>query len=131
MMATESRQLSERARRVLELLRRANATAPERALTDRVVASRVHCPVREVIDLAAEIETLDVAVLASCGSASGSSAGKGRYIEADPLKVRAYSNALHSRAKSIHMRAKRYRRLAERMEENAAVDSRGQRRLFR
>ncbi|MCB9852780.1 MAG: hypothetical protein H6819_06765 [Phycisphaerales bacterium] len=129
-MASATKQPSELATRIADLLRRANATAPERAITDRIIADRVHCPVRSVVELVVELAAIDIAVLASCGTKNGGRLGKGRYIETNPAAVLAYSKALHSRAKSIHMRAKHYRDLARRMEENQAVDSRGQRRLF-
>ena len=130
MVREATRQPSEPARRIFEFLRRANATAPERAITDREIAARVHCQARDVIDHVVELAAIDVAVLASCGKEQTGNRGKGRYIEADPAKVLAYSKGLHGRARSIHMRAKHFRDLARRMEEQHAIDSRGQRRLW-
>jgi hypothetical protein len=130
MLARTPQQLSEPARRIFELLRRLDATAPDRAVTDREIAGKVHCPVRNVIDHVVELAGVGIAILASCGKRGAGARGKGRYIEVDAGRVLAYSKGLHGRAKKIHMRAKHYRDLARRMEEQNAIDSRGQRRLF-
>lgn len=128
--------VSDEARRVLGALERLGARSPECAVPDGTIAREARVSVRDVIDLAEELCAMDVAVLATCGTASrdGSKATrrrtgrKGRFLCANPAWVRLYAEKLHRRAKAIHGRAAAYRDLAERMDQKASPDSRGQRR---
>lgn len=107
--------------RLLGFYRAANATTPERALTDAEVAKLAGIHTREVIDLVKSLAVdLDVGVLA-CEA--------GRYIETDPARVRAYGERCHKRAANIHDRGWTYIRLADRMEAKRRTETTGQRRL--
>lgn len=116
--------------RIYELLKRANATAPERAITDRVIASRVHCPVRNVVDHSLDLLNAGIPVVASCGKRNAGTRGKGRYIENDEGRVREYAKALQKRGVKVILRCRAARRCSQLMAEKNAIDSRGQRRLF-
>lgn len=122
--------VSESALLVLGVLRRLNATAPDRAVPDHEISREARVPCRNVIGLVEELVVLDVAVLATCGKGREEQRGKGRFICTNPQMVREYAEKLHKRAKSIHGRAGKYRDLAERMDaKRMPVDSMGQGRL--
>lgn len=124
--------VSDRALRVLDVLRAHRADHPERAIPDGTIAREARVPVREVIELTESLVGIDVAVLATCGKrgeackGSRSRTGKGRFICGHAGMVRSYSEKLHRRAKAIHGRAKSYRDLAERMDARRSPDTTGQ-----
>jgi len=125
------RSASTRALAVLRVLREASAFSPEHAINDGQIAKRAHVRKREVIDLAKELaQRHGVAVLATCGGSRQGNRSKGRYIEGDSMKVRAYGERLHKRAANIHDRGWTYKRLADRMDSETPVASGGQRSLF-
>lgn len=121
--------VSKGARRVLDALRSARADCPERAVTDARIAASAGVPARDVIDMAEELVALDVAVLATCGKGRDGKRGKGRFICPNPVWVRQYAAKLHARARAIHMRAKSFRLLADRMDARQSPDSTGQHRI--
>ena len=122
---------SAKALAVLRVLREASANCPEGAITDGQIAKRAHVSKRKVIDLAKELaEKSGIAVLATCGPVRQGIRSKGRYVEGDSMKVRAYGERLHKRAAHIHDRGWTYKRLADRMDSEVPVASGGQRSLF-
>lgn len=128
--AAKHKRVSERAMKVLAVLEGGGACSPAAAMTDAEIARRTGIPCRDIIDLALELAEIDVAVLASCGSSREGRAGKGRYLECDPAKVRAHGEALHRRAATIHRRGWMFKRLANRMEAKRKVETNGQGRLW-
>ncbi len=121
--------VSKGAKRVLDALRSAGANCPERAMPDAKIAASAKVAARDVIDMAGELVAIDVAVLATCGKGRDGKRGKGRFICANPAWVRKYAEKLHARARAIHMRAKSFRLLADRMDARRSPDSTGQHRI--
>ena len=123
-------EISERALRLLGVLKRCNARSADEAVCDAVLAREAGVPVRDVIDLAEELAAIDIAVVASCGTARHGRSGKGRFMTTDPRLIREYAGRLHDRAGAIHGRAKTYSDLAARLDaKRMPVDSTGQGRL--
>jgi len=105
-----------------ELVER-HAIMPSQAITDRQLAKFTGLAERDIIDLVRLLAEQDYPVIATCSG--------GRYIEKDPAVVRAYGERLHDRAKKIHVRARIFLDLADRMDAaGPEIDSTGQRRLF-
>jgi len=129
-VAEATKQPGELARRIHEFLRRTNATAPDRAVTDREIASRVHCPIRDVVDHAAELLGAGIPVVASCGSSRDGRGGKGRYLENDPAKLKEYGDSLKRRGVSVLRRRQLVMRCRRLMLERMSIEPTGQRRLF-
>lgn len=109
--------LPEPAKTLKRVLEERSAFSTERAIPDSELAKLIGCPVRNVIEHAEALTTIDVAVLAG---------GVGRYISHEPKAIRAYADGLHARAKAVHMRAKSYRNVAARLEEKQLVAQGGQ-----
>lgn len=130
MVATATNNLSERARRVLDVLRAANAYSAERALTDREIAKRARVPQRDVVEITGELLRSRIPVIASCGGSRSGTRGKGRFIERDPDRVDAYRLALRKRGTRIMLRSSWARDCAALMQAKRPVETNGQGRLF-
>lgn len=116
--------------RVLAVLQSAHADSPDTAIVDPEIGKRARVATRKVVVLSRELaEKQGIAVLASCGENRSGRRGKGRYIEKDPMKIRAYGEGLHRRAGNIHDRAWVYLRLADRKESERPVEANGQMRM--
>ncbi|MDX2197945.1 MAG: hypothetical protein SF069_03120 [Phycisphaerae bacterium] len=116
--------LSVGAQRLLTALTELNATAPERAVTDRVLAEHTRLLERHIIDHAFELIEHGWLILAQ------TTRPPGRYLTADLDLARRYERSLGSRAKEVLIRRRALRRAIAAHERKRRTESNGQGRLW-